>query len=343
MTATQQETGVTDVNWHTGLPAPPHLYVLLADGRRLRALNAHAHGFPGRYPGTFWLAGTGVEVGEGQAVIVRHDEEDALLAPLPPQVERQVLHELHRLQRHGQERLASCGVEDQLQARLTFLPHARQEQRHGPVLVVHVDGHDPQPILRDGLASHHDRPLAVPGGRPRRTPGRRCLEATTPFPGTMAEGGLSGPGGIITPGKSVMAKKRPKQWVFSPPRPPKPSVSKAVKAEVEAKARAFIEAELKPRHVESPPPKDARFNYLADITCKWHGPYFYLVGVFACPGPHALSPTFEDKLARLLYAGPDRFNLAFQRHTGQWVELFENQSLQECLEAIRDDPWFIPF
>jgi hypothetical protein len=135
-----------------------------------------------------------------------------------------------------------------------------------------------------------------------------------------------------------MAKKQPRRWVYSPP---KPTVPSAAKDEVAAKAGAFIEAELKPKHLK-PPPEDARFNYLADITCKWHGPYFYLVGVFACPGPNALSPAFESKLARLLYVGPGRFNLAFQRHTGQWIELYEGLSLQKCLETIRDDPWFIP-
>jgi hypothetical protein len=138
-----------------------------------------------------------------------------------------------------------------------------------------------------------------------------------------------------------MARKRPKTWVYVPARPPKPTVPKAVKAEVEAKACEFIDAELKPKFVE-PPPEKARFNYLADITCKWHGSYFYVVGVFACSRPNALSPTFESKLARLLYVGPGRFNLAFQRHTGQWIELYEGLSLQECLETIRDDPWFMP-
>src|SRR5262249_5693017 len=138
-----------------------------------------------------------------------------------------------------------------------------------------------------------------------------------------------------------MAKKRPKTWVYSPPKPPKPTVPKAVKAEVETKVRDFIEAELKPKHVKTPP-KNARFNSLADITCKWPGSSFYLVGVFACPGPNALSPTFESKLARLLYVGPDRFNLAFQRHTGQWIDLYEGLTLQKGLETIRDDPWFMP-
>lgn len=138
-----------------------------------------------------------------------------------------------------------------------------------------------------------------------------------------------------------MARKQPRRWVFSPPKPPKPAVPKAVKAEVEARAKEFIDTVLKPKHVQ-PPPKDARFNYLADITCKWHGSYFYVVGVYACPGPNALSPTFEEKLARLLYLGPDRYNLAFQRHTGQWIDLYPGLTLGKCLEAIRDDPWFMP-
>jgi hypothetical protein len=138
-----------------------------------------------------------------------------------------------------------------------------------------------------------------------------------------------------------MAKNQPKRWVFVPPKPAKPTVPKPVKAEIEKKAREFIDAELKPRHVKTPP-KNARFNYLADITCKWHGPFYYVVGIFASSGPNAVSPSFESKLARLLYIGPDRFNLAFQRHTGQWIELYEALPLRECLETIRDDPWFIP-
>src|SRR5437660_1649323 len=95
-----------------------------------------------------------------------------------------------------------------------------------------------------------------------------------PFSREPHRGLLEGAGPPATaPGESSMAKKQPKRWVYSPPKPPKLSVPKAVKVEVEARAREFIDAELKPKHVE-PPPKDARFNYLADITCRWHGPYF---------------------------------------------------------------------
>jgi hypothetical protein len=40
------------------------------------------------------------------------------------------------------------------------------------------------------------------------------------------------------------------------------------------------------------------------------------------------------------FAGQNRFHLAFMRHTGQWVVLYEALPLDECLDAIRDDPWF---
>jgi hypothetical protein len=42
------------------------------------------------------------------------------------------------------------------------------------------------------------------------------------------------------------------------------------------------------------------------------------------------------------YAGDGKFALAFQRHTGQWIELYDALSVDECLKAIRDDPWFQP-
>ena len=147
--------------------------------------------------------------------------------------------------------------------------------------------------------------------------------------------------GAVSEGLTPMAKKQPKRWVYSPPKPAKPSVPEAVKAQVEAKARELIDTVLKPQHVK-PPPKNERFNYAIDIDGKWYRNYFYFFSTYACPGPNALSPTFESKFARMEYVGNDKFNLAYMRHTDQWFELFTDQSLDDCLKAIRDDPWFQP-
>ena len=89
--------------------------------------------------------------------------------------------------------------------------------------------------------------------------------------------------------------------------------------------------------VMASPPWNERFwgypmPYLDEVRFASRVGCVLVPGVdFQLPARH----TFESKLARLLYVGPDRFNLAFQRHTGQWIELYEGLSLQQSLETIR--------
>jgi len=42
--------------------------------------------------------------------------------------------------------------------------------------------------------------------------------------------------------------------------------------------------------------------------------------------------------ARMGYVGDGLFDLSFMRHTEQWSELYQNLSLDECLEAVKNDP-----
>ena len=132
-----------------------------------------------------------------------------------------------------------------------------------------------------------------------------------------------------------------KQWVYGPKKPVPPKAPEALKREVEVKANAPVESVLKPRHVKEPEP-DPQFNYIVDLYTKWYRSYFYFCSRYASPGPYALSPFFESKFARLEYIGNDRFNVSFMRYTGQWVEIFTDQTLDQCLAAVRDDPWFHP-
>lgn len=138
-----------------------------------------------------------------------------------------------------------------------------------------------------------------------------------------------------------MAKKKPKTWVYSPARDPKAGVPDATRAEVERQANELIDTALTPKHVQLPP-KNPEFNYVIGLSAKWHGRYFYFVATYACPGPNAVSPTFEVNFARLEYAATGRFNLAYLRHTGKWHELFAGLTLDECRTSVRDDPWFHP-
>ena len=137
-----------------------------------------------------------------------------------------------------------------------------------------------------------------------------------------------------------MAKPR-KAWNIRPAKK-RACVSASIKAEVEAKANDLIERILKPKYVP-PPKKDEQFNYVTDIAAKWHGNYFYFFSIYACPGPNALSPSFESKFARMEPLGGDKFALYFMRYTGkEWVGIFDALSADECMKAIQDESWFVP-
>lgn len=140
-----------------------------------------------------------------------------------------------------------------------------------------------------------------------------------------------------------MAKsgKPRKTWVYAPSKQSPPPVPPELKREVEEKVNALVEQVLKPRYV-SPPPENPQFNYIEDLYTKWYRSFFYLCARYCAAGPHSLGGNFEVRFARLRYAGDGRFDLAFMRHTGQWVELYEGLALDECLQTIREDVWFHP-
>ena len=136
-----------------------------------------------------------------------------------------------------------------------------------------------------------------------------------------------------------MAKQR-KAWVFDSAKRPKSALSGTLKDEVDTKAGKLIEKTLKPRHIQ--PPEGSQSNYITDITTEWIGSTCYFISIYACPGPNAIAPTFEEKFARMEYVGDAKFTLSFMRHNGKWVELFTGISVDDCLKAIQDDPWFQP-
>jgi hypothetical protein len=137
-----------------------------------------------------------------------------------------------------------------------------------------------------------------------------------------------------------MAKPR-KMWMIRPTEYNKPSVPDSIKAELDAKATDLIENVLKPKHV-LPPKKNERFNYITDIGTKWLRNYFYFISTYACPVPNALSPTFESQFARMEYIGDGTFALYFMRHTDEWVGIYDDLSVDECMKAIRDGTCFVP-
>jgi len=138
-----------------------------------------------------------------------------------------------------------------------------------------------------------------------------------------------------------MLRKSGYMWVYSPRKPKPPKVPAAFKAEVQAKGDEFVETVLKPRCLQ-PAPKKPTHNYIGDIYAKWFRSYFYFCAKYIVPGPNALVPFFEAKNARLEYVGDRKFNLAWMRHNGEWVEMEQGITLEKCLVEIKNnDLYFI--
>lgn len=137
-----------------------------------------------------------------------------------------------------------------------------------------------------------------------------------------------------------MAAKK-KQWVYTPPKRVKPAVPDSMKAQVQKRADELVVSFFRPEFVKEAP-RDLCFNFISDITTKWHRSFFYFVAIYTCPSPNALEPTFQAPFARLEYLGDNRFGLAYMRYTEKWWSLYEDLSLDECFATLRDQGHFWP-
>ena len=111
-----------------------------------------------------------------------------------------------------------------------------------------------------------------------------------------------------------------------------------IKADVDAKATKLVE-KLKPKYVQAAA-QGPRFNYIIDVWTKWIGSTLYFGTTYACPGPNAISPSFEVKFARMEHLGGGHFALSYMRHTEKWFKLFPSLTADECLDAIENDCHF---
>ena len=127
---------------------------------------------------------------------------------------------------------------------------------------------------------------------------------------------------------------------YRPFKPQRAQVPEEVKSEVSFKARQLVDQQLKPAHVEQP--ENPHCNYIADIYTRWHREDFYFCATYVVFSPDAVSPAFEVPFARMGYLGNGKFNLAYMGQTGKWCEMYRSLSIDQCLEAVRDEPRFIP-
>ncbi len=136
-----------------------------------------------------------------------------------------------------------------------------------------------------------------------------------------------------------MAKKNQKMWVYSPPKPAKPKVPETEKQLISEQCNQLIDSELKPQFITPP---DHKWHYIVDIFGKWYRNYYYFCYTVKLTDPNRSSESFEEKFARLEYVSPDKFNLAYFRHTGQWWEIEKEITLEKCLAEIKINPLLHP-
>ncbi len=117
-------------------------------------------------------------------------------------------------------------------------------------------------------------------------------------------------------------------------------VPEALKSEIASKAQQLVEEHLKPAHVEQP--ENPQCNYIADIYTRWNQRHFYFCATYVAPFPDAVSPAFEVPFARMGYLGSGKFKLAYMGQTGKWCKMYPSLSIDQCLDAVRDEPHFIP-
>ena len=104
-------------------------------------------------------------------------------------------------------------------------------------------------------------------------------------------------------------------------KPLKPSAgfSEAERVRVTAACERFIDEFLKPRFLPSIRPTE--FNYPVDILGKWHGAKYRFIQRYRSGFPENLGEEFDAPFARLDWISPDRFDIQWHRHTGEWFRL----------------------
>jgi hypothetical protein len=125
-----------------------------------------------------------------------------------------------------------------------------------------------------------------------------------------------------------------RQWVYVSGRAgTKPPA--AEKAAVTAACDRFIAEVLKPRFL--PEIKPTEFNYPVDLYGKWHGNKYRFIQRFRSDRPERIADEFEAPFARLEYVSPDRFDISWHRHTGEWFRLHRSVTLAEALRLMESE------
>ena len=116
--------------------------------------------------------------------------------------------------------------------------------------------------------------------------------------------------------------------------PPKKKPSQAErKAQILTVIQEFLAEEVTPRYVREETVHD-KYPYPIHIRAEWRKNTIFFVKQLM--NPQTQEP-FEYDYAKMSLKAGSHFNVAYHRHTGRYVILYYDISLNECLEVLRTD------
>ena len=135
-----------------------------------------------------------------------------------------------------------------------------------------------------------------------------------------------------------MARRGPLVWMQAPAN--RVPVSDTEKAAIIAACDAFIRDRLKPRFL--PQIRPTTYNYPIDIRGTWAGGRYRFIQRYRSGHAENAGEEFDAPFARIDRMGPDRFDILWMRHTGQWWKLHRGVTLAQALSLLETDAVLFP-
>jgi hypothetical protein len=96
-----------------------------------------------------------------------------------------------------------------------------------------------------------------------------------------------------------------------------------------------IEQFLKPKFLPLITPTE--FNYPVAINGKWHGTKYRFMQRYRSGFPENRGQEFDAPFSRLDWIGPNRFDIQWHRHTGEWFRLHHGLTLSNAIETLKSN------
>ena len=118
-------------------------------------------------------------------------------------------------------------------------------------------------------------------------------------------------------------------------------MSAAEKVRITEVCERLIVEFLKPRFL--PEIRPSNFNYPVDILGKWHSTKYRFMRRYRSGFRENHGEEFDAPFARLDWISPDRFDIQWHRHTGEWFRIHRSLTLAKAIETFRSDEVFHPW